>query len=345
MIHIKKFEEIAIMADPATTAAMSYLADCDWDIDASIGNCAFFAKDFCEWCQREGIDCTLAYLKQDESFATDEIEDHIVPIVAGKMIDFVYTDYGVSRRARLSNKEESLRRQSDPEITDIRDFEKKYSKWGYRQIEEIAYEDAYEGESAICQTIEYPERIEEDINIPINVGDTIYGGRFKNKKTVVKKIGKNAKGDITVNGKPLLKYRLVKESTEEFEEETNDLLRSAMDIGFAAAIDSYPDRRARADIFYVRIYKQIGDEKYGFDSPEFEWSLIKADVQAYIGYMTEELGYEVSTIYTIGKTMVFRPLVNAGPSKGYARLQHKESEILEDKELGMIKCISIEFKK
>ena len=344
MRHIKTFEEIAIMTDPATTAAMSYLADCDWDIDTSLGNCAFFAKDFCEWCHREGIDCTLAYLKQDESFTTGEIEDHIVPIVAGKMIDFVYTDYGVSRRARLSNEEESLRRQSDPEITDIRDFEKKYSKWGYRQIEEIAYEEAYEGESAICQTIEYPERIEEDINIPINVGDTILGGRFKNKKTIVKKIGKNAKGDITVNGKPLLKYRLVKESIESFEEETNDLLRSAMDIGFAAAIDSYPysvinllDKRARADIFYVRIYKQIGDEKFSFNSPEFEWSLIKADVQAYIGYMTEELGYEVSTIYTIG--------TNAGPSKGYVRLQHQESEILEDKELGMIKCISIEFKK
>jgi hypothetical protein len=183
----------------------------------------------------------------------------------------------------------------------------------------------------------------EDINIPINVGDTILGGRFKNKKTIVKKIGKNAKGDITVNGKPLLKYRLVKESIESFEEETNDLLRSAMDIGFAAAIDSYPysvinllDKRARADIFYVRIYKQIGDEKYSFDSPEFEWNLIKADVQAYIGYMTEEFGYEVNTIYTIGP---------AGPSKGYARLQHQESEILEDKELGMIKCISIEFKK
>jgi hypothetical protein len=177
----------------------------------------------------------------------------------------------------------------------------------------------------------------EDINIPINVGDTILGGRFKNKKTIVKKIGKNAKGDITVNGKPLLKYRLVKESIESFEEETNDLLRSAMDIGFAAAIDLISDSPAKkANIFYVRIYKQIGDEKYSFDSPEFEWSLIRADVQAYIGYMTEEFGYEVNTIYTIGP---------AGPSKGYARLQHQESEILEDKELGMIKCISIEFKK
>lgn len=61
--------------------------------------------------------------------------------------------------------------------------------------------------------MKYLKTYEEVINIPIEVGDTILGGKFKNKKTVVKKIGKNAKGDITVNGKPLLKYRL-KNNTE-----------------------------------------------------------------------------------------------------------------------------------
>jgi hypothetical protein len=51
----------------------------------------------------------------------------------------------------------------------------------------------------------------EDIKIPIEIGDTVLGGRFKNKKTIVKKIGKNKKGDITINDKPLLKYRIVKD--------------------------------------------------------------------------------------------------------------------------------------
>ena len=55
--------------------------------------------------------------------------------------------------------------------------------------------------------------IGEDIKIPINVGDTVLGGKFKNKRIVVKSIGKNEKGDITINGKPLLKYRLLDEST------------------------------------------------------------------------------------------------------------------------------------
>ena len=51
--------------------------------------------------------------------------------------------------------------------------------------------------------------LKEDINIPINVGDTILGGKFKNKRIVVKSIGKNEKGDITINDKPLLKFRLL----------------------------------------------------------------------------------------------------------------------------------------
>jgi len=35
------------------------------------------------------------------------------------------------------------------------------------------------------------------------------GGKFKNKRIVVKSIGKNEKGDITINGKPLLKFRII----------------------------------------------------------------------------------------------------------------------------------------
>ncbi len=51
----------------------------------------------------------------------------------------------------------------------------------------------------------------EKIILDIEKGDILYGGRFKNKKTIVKKIGKNKKGDITINDKPLLKFRIVKE--------------------------------------------------------------------------------------------------------------------------------------
>jgi hypothetical protein len=56
--------------------------------------------------------------------------------------------------------------------------------------------------------------LKENIKVPIKVGDVVLGGKFKNKKITVKKIGKNEKGDITINGKPLLKYRIIKENHE-----------------------------------------------------------------------------------------------------------------------------------
>ena len=57
----------------------------------------------------------------------------------------------------------------------------------------------------------------EDINVPIEVGDEILGGKFKNKKIEVKTIGKNDKGEITINNKPLLKYRITKDVKEGIE--------------------------------------------------------------------------------------------------------------------------------
>lgn len=56
--------------------------------------------------------------------------------------------------------------------------------------------------------------VNENINIPIAVGDVVLGGKFKNKRITVKSIEKNEKGDITINGKPLLKFRIVKEGED-----------------------------------------------------------------------------------------------------------------------------------
>lgn len=56
----------------------------------------------------------------------------------------------------------------------------------------------------------FNEFMQESITLDIKVGDTILGGKFKNKRIVVKDIVTNDKGDITINGRPLLKYRLLK---------------------------------------------------------------------------------------------------------------------------------------
>ena len=48
------------------------------------------------------------------------------------------------------------------------------------------------------------------IKIDVEIGDIIYGGRFKNKKTVVKTIGTDENGQPTINGKTILKFKIKK---------------------------------------------------------------------------------------------------------------------------------------
>mgnify|MGYP003112579620 FL=1 len=48
------------------------------------------------------------------------------------------------------------------------------------------------------------------MNIDINIGDTILTGRFKNKRVVVKEFGTDEKGQPTINGRPMLKFRIEK---------------------------------------------------------------------------------------------------------------------------------------
>jgi len=58
---------------------------------------------------------------------------------------------------------------------------------------------------------EYEASLNENIVLPIKVGDTIMTGRFKNKKTVVKAIGKDEHGMPTINGRKVVTFRMVKE--------------------------------------------------------------------------------------------------------------------------------------
>ena len=51
---------------------------------------------------------------------------------------------------------------------------------------------------------------DEAITLPIEIGDTVLMGKFKNKKVVVKTISWNEKGDLLINGKSSMRMRLVK---------------------------------------------------------------------------------------------------------------------------------------
>ena len=60
----------------------------------------------------------------------------------------------------------------------------------------------------------FGELLGETIQVPISIGDTVLGGKFKNKKMIVKTIEKNEKGDITINGRPLLKFRVMNQDED-----------------------------------------------------------------------------------------------------------------------------------
>ena len=68
--------------------------------------------------------------------------------------------------------------------------------------------------------------IKEDINIPVDVGDTILVGKFKNKKMKIKDIGKDKHGMPTINGRKAATFRIHKTvnifDEEEIKEGVND---------------------------------------------------------------------------------------------------------------------------
>ena len=57
-------------------------------------------------------------------------------------------------------------------------------------------------------------KLNEDISIDVEVGDTIMMGRFKNSPTVVKSIGKDEHGMPTINGKKVVTFRKATEKNK-----------------------------------------------------------------------------------------------------------------------------------
>ena len=58
-------------------------------------------------------------------------------------------------------------------------------------------------------------QLSEGVDLPIEIGDTIKMGRFKNKKVVIKSIEWEDDGDLVINGRPALKFRITKDDVNE----------------------------------------------------------------------------------------------------------------------------------
>jgi len=143
----------------------------------------------------------------------------------------------------------------------------------------------------ICEIIYKDIELKEDIKVPIEIGDIVLGGRFKNKKTIVKKIGKNKKGDITINDKPLLKYRIVKESLEE---DVDYYFKHLEDDNFVIQTEND----------YFRIFKPInqsnnrGSLVYSYSNCNpFQWSEIAGEISRYVTELDDSENSEKSIDY------------------------------------------------
>ena len=181
-------------------------------------------------------------------------------------------------------------------------------------------------------------KFNEMIKVPIKVGDTVLGGRFKNKKIVVKKIGKNAKGDITINDKPLLKFRIIKES---FKEDLEFNLAHLIDEGFIVNVESSfssldDETSDNPNYNYmIRIWLPVdkSDSEYSYEnSASFNWSKIEDEVIRAIGYISEH--HEIEYLYTIA--------TKSQDAYGFKRTQWSVNQLIDNNmNPGSIKCLII----
>ncbi len=61
-------------------------------------------------------------------------------------------------------------------------------------------------------------KLQEAISLPIEIGDTLLMGRFKNIETVVKSIEWDDKGQLVINGKKATTFRIKKTMDPNFRE-------------------------------------------------------------------------------------------------------------------------------
>jgi len=88
----------------------------------------------------------------------------------------------------------------------------------------------------------------ESINIDVDKGDTVLMGKFKNKKVVVKDIGKDDYGMPTINGKKAATFRLGDKGQNIFKKDENIDEMKSTDIHFINIIKMYRDSTFRKRI-------------------------------------------------------------------------------------------------
>ena len=77
---------------------------------------------------------------------------------------------------------------------------------GYKFLDFLGASDSIESSKG---EVLKPTTLKEDIKLPVEIGDTVLMGKFKNKKVVVKTVTWNEKGDLLINGKSAMRMRII----------------------------------------------------------------------------------------------------------------------------------------
>ena len=86
-----------------------------------------------------------------------------------------------------------------------------------------------------------------EVELPVKVGDEVLMGRFKNKRVKVKSIDYNEKGDLLINGRPALKFRLVKNDKKLLPTKTTNKKSAEPDSDRKGVDDEYPHYKLKED--------------------------------------------------------------------------------------------------
>jgi len=113
--------------------------------------------------------------------------------------------------------------------------------------------------------------LEEDINIPVKVGDTILVGRFKNKKMVIKDIGKDKHGMPTINGRKATTFRIHKR-VNIFDKEIDECLAVAKKFGDDIVLGKNRDRNYNPNLKVVRELSGYGVEICYVVDQDTDWA-------------------------------------------------------------------------
>jgi len=115
------------------------------------------------------------------------------------------------------------------------------------------------------------DKIFEGVDLPIEIGDTVMMGKFKNKKVVIKTIEWNEKGDLLINGKSAMRMRIPKKSNI-FDEEVvkeflstidiNEIIEEASTVALSGlqAVDSGPNALMKGLGGYVGRNKEQAEQ-------------------------------------------------------------------------------------